>query len=99
MARKSRQPLQQASAAGTLVPALATNKEERTSKYKTGIYARLSVYDLGRDNSDTMDNQIALLQQYVAQQTDLVLADVYIDNGWTGTNFTRPEFKRAQPGL
>lgn len=94
MARKSRQPLQQASAAGTLVPALATNKEERTSKYKTGIYARLSVYDLGRDNSDTMDNQIALLQQYVAQQTDLVLADVYIDNGWTGTNFTRPEFKR-----
>lgn len=94
MARKSRQSSQQASAAGILVPALDAIQEAKPVRYKVGIYARLSVYDLGRDNSDTMDNQIALLQQYVAQQTDLVLADVYIDNGWTGTNFTRPEFKR-----
>lgn len=41
-----------------------------------------------------MENQVELLQYFVSQQSDLSLADIYIDNGWTGTNFTRPEFQR-----
>ena len=41
-----------------------------------------------------MENQVELLQYFVSQQSDLSLADIYIDNGWTGTNFTRPDFQR-----
>lgn len=94
MARKSRQATQQAAALGTQVPTAPVVKEKAPSKYKTAIYARLSVYDLGRDRNDTMENQIELLEHFVSQQSDLNLSEIYIDNGWTGTTFARPEFQR-----
>ena len=31
---------------------------------------------------------------FIANHPDLKLADTYIDNGFTGTNFDRPEFER-----
>ena len=94
MARKSRQAQQQASALGTSNTVTKMIPANSTPVYKAGIYARLSVYDLARDRSDTMENQIALLENYVEQQPDIVLADLYIDNGRTGTTFNRPEFLR-----
>lgn len=94
MARKSRQAQQQASALGTSNTVAKMVPANSTPVYKAGIYARLSVYDLARDRSDTMENQIALLENYVEQQPDIVLADLYIDNGRTGTTFNRPEFLR-----
>ena len=94
MARKSRQPMQQTEIIRTPPATAESGKKPLPIRYKTAIYTRLSVYDLGRDNSDTMENQIELLQYFVSQQADLSLTDIYIDNGWTGTNFTRPEFQR-----
>lgn len=94
MARKSRQATQQAQATGIPISSVPVVSESLPVKYKTAIYTRLSVYDLGRENGDTMENQVELLQYFVSQQSDLALADIYIDNGWTGTNFTRPEFQR-----
>lgn len=94
MARKSRQAQQQASALGTSNTVAKMIPANSTPVYKAGIYARLSVYDLARDRSDTMENQIALLENYVEQQPDIVLTDLYIDNGRTGTTFNRPEFLR-----
>lgn len=87
MARKSRQAQQQASALGTSNTVAKMIPANSTPVYKAEIYARLSVYDLARDRSDTMENQIALLENYVEQQPDIVLADLYIDNGRTGTTF------------
>ena len=94
MARKSRQAQQQASTLGTSNTVAKMVPANSAPVYKAGIYARLSVYDLARDRSDTMENQIALLENYVEQQPDIVLADLYIDNGRTGTTFNRPEFLR-----
>lgn len=59
--------------------------------YRTAVYARLSSED--RDE-DTLENQIYLLKSFVAEQTDMIIADVYADNGYSGTNFDRPEFTR-----
>lgn len=39
-----------------------------------------------------IQHQIALLRDFVLQQPDLELTEVYEDNGFTGTNFHRPEF-------
>ena len=64
----------------------------KKQKLQTGIYGRLSIKDLGQEDGDTMETQIALLRDYVLQHPDLELREVYIDNGWTGTNFQRPEF-------
>lgn len=95
MARKRRQEQQIACITHGVESLCLSAPEKKTStKYRTAIYARLSVYDLGQDKRDTMDNQIGMLKSYVSQQPDMTLAGLYVDNGWTGTNFIRPDFQR-----
>ena len=91
MARKSRRPAQasQKQKSNDVFPSFPSSEPPR---YKTGIYARLSLKDLGIEDGDTMEMQIALLRDYVIQHPELELTEVYEDNGWTGTNFQRPEF-------
>ena len=57
-------------------------------------YVRLSVENSGNETDDTLQTQIKLVHNYIADHPDLELADTYIDNGFTGTNFDRPEFER-----
>ena len=56
----------------------------------TGIYVRLSVEK--DDNGDSIENQTRICQEFVDEQTDLKLFQIYEDNGRTGTNFERPGF-------
>lgn len=58
---------------------------------RTAAYARLSV-DSG--DEDKIETQVALLHNYIESQPQLELTDTYVDNGYTGTNFNRPEFNR-----
>ena len=58
------------------------------------IYIRLSKEDLNsNNNSESVINQEKLLTKYVADN-NYHLFDTYIDDGFTGTNFDRPSFKR-----
>ncbi len=60
------------------------------SSCPTGIYARLSVEGNGTDAKDSIQNQIAYLEEYVNRnRDDFQLVRVYVDNGATGTNFSR----------
>lgn len=59
--------------------------------HSTAIYARLSVEDNGCE-SDSIENQIALLEKYVANHHQLALISTFYDNGATGTNFDRAGF-------
>lgn len=61
------------------------------SAYRTAIYARLSVEDNGVE-SDSIENQIYMLEKYVCQNKALTLVSTHLDNGMTGTNFDRPGF-------
>ena len=90
MARKSRW----APKLGTDIGVASLTLPANSPEYSVAIYARLSVRDSGRDENDTMENQLGLLRHYVMQQPDLALRDLYIDNGWTGTDFARPDFQR-----
>ena len=58
--------------------------------YKVGFYIRISVED---EISNSIENQEILLKNYIKNQDDLKLIDIYIDNGATGTNFERTRFK------
>lgn len=69
------------------------------SVYSTGIYGRLSVLDNGKQDGDSIDSQIALLEQFVADRPYLALADRFIDNGYTGTCFERPEWDRLMAAV
>jgi len=63
--------------------------------YKTAIYARLSVEDSGKkDNGDSIENQVYLVEQYISQNPHLKVISTYMDNGETGVNFDRPGFTR-----
>ena len=59
---------------------------------RTGIYARLSLYDMNHTVRDSIQNQLMILTDYMDQHPELNLTEQYIDNGWSGTNFQRPAF-------
>ena len=70
---------------------------EKTSKkiWRIAIYIRLSVED-GDDKieSYSVSNQRELLTMYIKEQEDIEIFDIYIDDGYSGTDFNRPNFQR-----
>lgn len=62
--------------------------------YNVGIYARLSRDDGDKIDSDSIVNQLRMLQDFCERFDDMVIADQYVDDGYTGTNFNRPDFQR-----
>lgn len=63
-------------------------------KYKVTGYIRLSKEDKIKDESNSVTNQKAIIDSYVKKNEDLELVDFYIDDGYSGTTFDRPEYKR-----
>lgn len=61
--------------------------------YIAGIYCRLSSEDSAEHESMSIGNQKAMLTDYVKRQ-GWEIGDIYIDDGYSGTNFERPDFKR-----
>ena len=62
------------------------------SNFRVGIYIRLSRDD-GNIESDSIISQRSLLNQYI-KENNYNLIDEYVDDGFTGTNFERPSFKK-----
>ncbi len=69
-------------------------EEKKNGVYKTGLYIRISREDGDKAESDSVTNQRKLLTNYVNEKTDMIIGDMYIDDGYTGTNFDRPGFQR-----
>ena len=62
--------------------------------FKVAGYIRLSKEDKIKDESNSVTNQKAIIDSYVKKNEDLELVDFYIDDGYSGTTFDRPEYKR-----
>ena len=62
--------------------------------YKVGIYIRLSREDGDDRESESVENQRDIITEYVRERENFAIVDEYIDDGYTGTNFDRPSFKR-----
>ncbi len=58
-----------------------------------GIYLRLSRDDGADQESMSIANQRTFLTRY-AQERNWTVAEQYVDDGYTGTNFDRPDFRR-----
>ena len=63
-------------------------------KYKVAGYIRLSKEDKMKDESNSVTNQKAIIESYIKKTEDLEFIDFYIDDGYSGTTFDRPEYKR-----
>ncbi len=61
-------------------------------QYKTGIYLRLSKDD-GNSESSGIESQRILLREY-AEEHGFEIVKEYCDDGYSGTGFDRPAFKK-----
>ena len=59
----------------------------------TALYCRLSNDDDLQGESNSITNQKAILMEY-AKKNGFRDPQFYIDDGWSGTNFNRPDFQR-----
>ncbi|MDU5258021.1 recombinase family protein, partial [Eggerthella sp.] len=62
-----------------------------------GVYARTS--KLLDDDGATIDNQRRIVEEHLAKMPDAVVAQVYADEGHTGTNQDREAFQRMVDDL
>ena len=64
-------------------------------KYKVGAYLRLSKEEFSNEKeSNSITNQKLIIDNYLEKNKEYKLVDYYIDDGYSGTNFNRPEFQR-----
>lgn len=67
--------------------------------WQAALYLRLSREDGDKEESDSVVNQKELLTQFISLEPDVVVYDVYVDDGWSGTNFDRPDFIRMMTDI
>lgn len=89
MARKSRtQPKQ------------SMDTQKLLSKvYKTAVYVRLSAEKDETRDRKTLINQRKFIKNFVDQQIDMEIYDIYMDDEISGTTFDRPEFERMMSDM
>ena len=66
--------------------------------WSAALYIRLSQEDEDngkeKQESNSVTSQKTLLNEYVEEHDDIAIYDIYIDDGFTGTDFNRPSFQR-----
>jgi len=67
--------------------------------WNTCIYGRLSFEDDRKKESDSIGNQIAMLERYIGERPCLKLISIYKDINQTGTNFERPGFQEMMEAV
>ena len=65
-----------------------------TTLWAPALYIRLSREDGDREESNSIASQRELLTEFVDTQTDMAAPRLYTDDGYTGTDFDRPDFQR-----
>ena len=63
------------------------------NKYNAALYCRLSKDDFSEGESSSIVTQKMMLESYCTAHGFHVF-DYYVDDGYTGTNFNRPDFER-----
>ena len=76
-------------------PRLIDISPELLGVYNVGVYLRLSAEEK-RDNPDreSIEYQKQICLSYLQDRPEMILHDIYVDNGETGTNFERDDFQR-----
>lgn len=85
---------------------MTANKNLQVKKFMAAIYLRLSRDDGVSGSADgggnaglkaesnSIGSQRELIKAFLHGQQDMELYDIYVDDGFSGSNFDRPEFKR-----
>lgn len=68
-------------------------------EWYAGIYTRRSFDDNEDFESNTITNQKELITNFLSEIPNMNVVDFYVDDGFTGTNFNRPDFKRLMDDI
>ena len=69
-----------------------------TKNYKVGMYLRISKEDENTEQSESIVNQREFITSVIFEN-GWDLYDEYVDDGYTGTNFDRPDFQRMMTDI
>ncbi len=72
-------------------------KINRVNSYRNirvAKYIRLSREDGDDRESESVENQRDIIDNYIQEHEELIEAGEYVDDGYTGTNFNRPGFQK-----
>ena len=92
MARKSRKNISE-TVSGAAV------QEEIKRPFRAGLYARISMETEETIERGTIETQVELMKNYVADTEDISVAEVYKDSDYSGTNFDRPGFTQMMEDI
>ena len=67
---------------------------QKKNQYDAALYERLSREDGDRPESDSIINQQRMLEDYCTRHPEFHVVGHYSDDGFTGTNFNRPDMQR-----
>ena len=67
--------------------------------YEAIAYYRLSKDDGKNHESDSIANQRVLIREYVKNHPNIKLVDEAFDDGYTGTNYDRPGFRKVMDAV
>ncbi len=63
-------------------------------KWILGIYRRRSFDEKIEEESNSVVNQKKLIDDYLVDKNDIIIYKDYVDDGYTGTDFNRPGYKK-----
>ncbi|HJJ12286.1 MAG TPA: recombinase family protein [Clostridiaceae bacterium] len=73
---------------------IKTNMVNSYRNIRVAKYIRLSREDGDDRESESVENQRDIIDNYIQEHEELIEAEEYVDDGYTGTNFNRPGFRR-----
>lgn len=70
------------------------NRVDSYRNVRVAKYIRLSREDGDDRESESVENQRDIIDNYILGHEELIESGEYVDDGYTGTNFNRPGFKK-----
>ena len=70
------------------------NRVNSYRNIRVAKYIRLSREDGDDRESESVENQRDIIDNYILEHEELIEAGEYVDDGYTGTNFNRPGFQK-----
>lgn len=75
--------------------------------YKVAVYLRLSRDNIpagkgmegSKAESNSISSQRKMILSFIEKQGNMEIHDIYVDDGFSGTNFDRPEFQRMMEDI
>ena len=80
-------------------------KSSMNKTYYTAVYLRLSKEDSdlslhdNKKESNSITNQKLIIEEFLKAMPEVEIYDYYIDDGYSGSNFERPDFKRMREDI